>query len=60
MYGDVITYNGVIVVSVHGNIDALESGCLFRMQQVEGSEVNAKFFFLLIFTSMSSTTNKVP
>ena len=65
MYGNVITYNDVIVVGIHGNIDALESGCLFWMQQVEGSEVNAKFFCILINfqqhvkKKMSSTTNNV-
>ena len=48
MYGNVINYNDVIVVGIHGNIDALESGCLFWMQQVEGSEVNSKFFCILI------------
>ena len=48
MYGNVITYNDVIVVCIHGNMDALESECLFWMQQVEGSEVNRKFFYILI------------
>ena len=48
MYGNVITYNDVIVVGIHGNMDALESECLFLMQQVEGSEVNRKFFYILI------------
>ena len=47
MYGNVITYNDVIVIGIHGNIDALESEGLFWMQQVEGSEVNSKFFYIL-------------
>ena len=48
MYVNVIAYNEVIVVSNHGNIDALASKCLFWMQKVEGSEVNGKFFYILI------------
>ena len=48
MYGNVITYNDVIVIGIHGNINALESECLFWMQQVEGSEVNLKFFYISI------------
>ena len=48
MYGNVITYNDVIVIGNHGNMDALESECLFWMQQAEGSEINRKFFCILI------------
>ena len=39
-------FGNVIVVGMHGNIDALESGCLFWMQQFEGSEVNGNFFYI--------------
>ena len=52
MYGNVITYNDVIVVGIHGNIDALESKCLFWMQQFEGSEVNGNFSMQIQCKSM--------